>query len=190
MSSSSSSYHSSPQNPSQRRTPTTSKKYMTFPLNIIRNITPITSSPMATTSPPTNVIHHNAPTTTMDQSDDETINSTNSNPNMSLAIKPCENYSQYGVWLRKQFPCIITMRESFFVHSCLKIRTLDDILTFHEFTPQHWKDHLDKSFNTWIKSIIELVILWAATLETNEEISFSQYLELRDQMLPILQSIY
>ena len=84
---------------------------MTFPPSLFRNITPTTSTPpSATISPPINQIHpDHTPTPSMDHSDDESINSVTSSPKMSLVIKPCDTYTKYGVWLRQQFPHIMTM---------------------------------------------------------------------------------
>jgi len=201
--SSNTSCHSSPQNPSQRRTPKSSTKYMTSPPGLYHNITPNTPP---TTAVPTNAVHppsflvsspqiptyqlDQTPTPSLDQPDDESINSTNSNNNMSLVIKPCTTYSKYGLWLKQQFPQKINQRKDFFVHSILKIRTLDDVQVFHDYTPLEWKEHLDKSYHVWMKTIIELIIIWTVTLDIYDEVPFSQYLEVRNEMLPILYPMY
>ena len=84
----------------------------------------------------------------MDIQDDDSIHSTTTatNPNKML-ITPCNDFFRYGVWLRNQFPHIITSTGSFFVHSCLKIRSKDDIYIFMEYQPEDWQSHLPKSYH-------------------------------------------
>ena len=176
---------------------------MTFPPSLFHNITPNTPQtasvpskavhpPSFTVSPPQEQIPQldHTPTPSLDQPDDETINSTNSNLNMSLVIKPCHTYSKYGIWLKQQFPCIMNQREGFFVHSILKIRSMDDVQVYNDYTSLEWKEHLNKSYHLWMKTTIELVIIWNVTLEVYDEVPFSQYLEVRNEMLPLLYPMY
>ena len=100
----------------ETRTPSASQHQVTPPTRII---TPPKAqqqvNPSIRTSPRHNLF------STMDNQDDESIRSTDSNhPDMMLII-PCDDFCKYGVWLRKTFPHIITPTGSFFVHSNLKI---------------------------------------------------------------------
>src|SRR5689334_21919185 len=78
----------------------------------------------------------------------------------------------------------------FFVHSIPKIRSMDDVQVFQNYTPVDWKEQLNKSYHILMKTIIELVIIWTFTLENYDEVPFSQYLKVRNEMLPLLYPIY
>ncbi len=115
-------------------------------------ITPTRRQPVTPGTPPTPppgfspqspqqmaLLQHQHPT---DTHDDDSLHST-----MSLTITPCYNCSKYGVWLQNQFQHIITKKDNFFALSFLKIRSLDDIQTYYFFTPDDWKEYLNKSYN-------------------------------------------
>ena len=107
-----------------------------------------------------------------------------------VVITPCYDFAKYGVWLRKQFPHIITATGSFFVHSNLKIRSQREIEFFMEFSPEDWQNHLPRSYHIWRKTIIELIIIWTVTSEMDRDITYTKYMETRNEMLPVLDTIY
>ena len=146
-------------------------------------------------TPPTgsSLPHNPISASSLDQQDDESIHSTSIKSHITTTpsfIKPVFNYSKYGVWLRNNFPNIITIKDSFFVHNILKIRTLEDVLLFQDFTPDDWKDYIPKSYHVWAKTIIELVIIWSVTLDVFHDVPFSEYMETRQEMLPMLEELY
>ena len=146
-------------------------------------VTPSTNHPAHTTSMLSSSKFPN------DQ-DDDSIHSTLTTTSGPSSITPCYNYSNYGVWLRKQFPGIITIKDSFLVHSILKIRSLDDLSLYNEFTPEEWKEYLHNSYHVWLKTIIELVIIWTVTIDVYNDVPYSDYLKIRQELLPVLQKIY
>lgn len=137
-----------------------------------------------TTSPKHNLF------TSSDHHDDDSILSTGSNNPKFMLIVPHDNFPKYGLWLKKQFPDIISSTGGFFVHSQLKIRSQNDIDDYLEYSPEDWQEHLPRSYHIWRKTIIELVIIWTVTSYMEGCIPYTRYLEIRDEMLPTLNSIY
>jgi hypothetical protein len=123
------------------------------------------------------------------QDDDESIHSTGSNNPEYMVIFPCDNFPKYGVWLKQQFPHIISTTGGFFVHSQLRIRRQEDIDDYLEYTPEDWKEHFPRSYHIWRKTIIELIIIWTVTSNMNRDISYAKYMETRERMHPTPTSI-
>src|SRR5688572_12956610 len=107
-----------------------------------------------------------------------------------VVITSCYDFSKYGVWFKKQFPDIITSTGGFFVHSILKTRSQEDIENFMEFTPEDWINHLPRSYHIWRKTIIELVLIWTLTSEMDRNIPYTSYMDMRNDMLPVLNTVH
>ena len=172
--------------PRETRSPSTSQHQVTPPP---RALTPSSHSqhqvnPTRATSPRQNLY------SSMNNQDDDSIHSTESNNPEMMLITPCDNFPKYGVWLKKQFPHIITSAGGFFVHSQLKIRRQEDIDDFLEYSPEDWKEHFPRSYHIWRKTIIELIIIWTVTSYMDRDLSYARYMEIREEMLPTLNELY
>lgn len=64
------------------------------------------------------------------------------------------------------------------------------MLLFQDFTSDDWKDYAPKSYHIWAKTIIELVIVWRVTLDAFHDTHFSEYMETRKDMLPMMEEHY
>src|SRR3982751_2007242 len=71
-----------------------------------------------------------------------------------------------------------------------QIRSQDDIDDFMEFSPEDWQNHLPNSYHIWRKTISELNIIWEVASYMEGCISYTQYLKVRDEMLPVLNELY
>ena len=109
------------------RTPSPSQHQVTPPSRVI---TPpnLSQHQMPTASRRASPPRHNL-FISMYPQDDDSIHSMESEPEPPTMriINPCEDFSKYGVWLRKHFSDIIQPISSFFVHSHLRIRNSEDI---------------------------------------------------------------
>ena len=72
--------------------------------------------------------------TSIDPQDDDSIHSIGSEEPTMMVIELCQDFTKYGVWLKKHFPKIIQPISSFFVHSHLRIRNSEDIEEFMNYT--------------------------------------------------------
>ena len=109
--------------PREPRSPSTSNHQVIPPTRIITPPRQLQQQvhQSRTTSPRHNLF------TSSDHDDDESILSTDPNHLDMMNIIPCDNFPKYGLWLKKQFPDIISSTGGFFVHSQLKIRSQNDI---------------------------------------------------------------
>ena len=132
--------------PRETRTPSTSQHHhqVTPPTRVL---TPSSHSKHQMISIRVTSPRHNLFSSMDNQDDDESIHSTGSiNPKFML-ITPCDNFPKYDVWLKQQFPHIITSAGGFFVHSQLRIRRQEDIDDFLEYTLEDWKEHFPRSYH-------------------------------------------
>ena len=76
------------------------------------------------------------------------------------------------------------------MHSHLKIRNSEDIEQFMEYQTEEWQNLLPRSYHIWRRIIIELVIIWTVTAGVDHDIPYAQYMEIRNGMLPLMNTIY
>ena len=105
--------------PRETRSPSTSQHQVTPPTRVL---TPSSHSNHQVNSTRRTSPRHNL-FSSMDNQDDDSINSTDSDHPAMMLITPCDNFPKHGLCLKKQFPHIITSTDGFFVHSQLKIRS-------------------------------------------------------------------
>src|SRR5687768_5918236 len=126
----------------------------------------------------------------MNPQDDESIHSTDSIGSNMMVIESCSDFTKYGTWLRKQFPNIITATGSFFVHSHLKVRNSEDIENIMEYQLEDWQSYLPNSYHILRKTIIKLIVIWTVTSGIEYDIPYTKYMEMREEMLPVLNTIF
>ena len=137
--------------PRETQSPSTSHHQVTPP---VRTLTPSSHSSLqrnSTRSAHTNHLNSTRMTSPrhnlFSTQDDDSINSTDSNDHEMMLITPCTDFTKHGVWLKKQFPDIISPSGGFFVHSQLKIRSQNDIDSFMEFSQDDWINFLPRSYH-------------------------------------------
>jgi hypothetical protein len=98
-----------------------------------------------------------------------------------ILIDPCTDYANYSSWLKRNFYYLIHKKDIDFIDNNLELSCRDDLFQYYYMKPIQWIDFLGKMsyLKNW-KLLIELNLIWMATIHNEDPLAWEIYMETRD----------
>jgi len=139
------------------------------------------SSYRTTMPAPEAITFHSTDVLDQTHDDEETI----------IMINPCKKWTHYSSWLKENFHHLVKKKDMDFVDNTLELSCRDDLLKYSYYEPRQWVDLIGKlRFLKNYKFIIELNLIWTATIHTDDPVAWDDYHEIRDDNCASLTTSY
>ena len=101
--------------------------------------------------------------------------------NDSMMIEPCRNFGSYSSWIKKNFLHLVPKKHLDFMNDELELYDQDRLFELYYYQPIQWVDFLGKtSYLKHYKFIIELNLIWTATIHMRNPIDYETYHQIRE----------
>ena len=96
-------------------------------------------------------------------------------------IEPCRNFGDYSSWMKRNFSHLVHKKDIEFMDHVLELYDQEKIFELYYYQPKQWVDFLGKqTYLKHYKFLIELNLVWTATIHKKDPIDWETYHEIRD----------
>ena len=98
-----------------------------------------------------------------------------------IMIEPCRNFGSYSSWIKQNFSHHVHRRHIEFMNNVLELYDQERLFELYYYQPKQWVIFLGKvPYLKHFKFIIELNLIWTATIHMKGPIDYETYHEIRD----------